>query len=67
MQRVISKEDFNAMEVIGQFNLGFIITRLDQVLCRAELCCDVCACESFVFTLPSLCVAGRVYHRPTRK
>lgn len=27
LSRVISKEDFSAMEVLGQFNLGFIIVR----------------------------------------
>lgn len=27
LSRVVSKEDFDAMEVIGQFNLGFIIAR----------------------------------------
>ncbi|KAG9003131.1 hypothetical protein FRB93_011210 [Tulasnella sp. JGI-2019a] len=28
LSRVISKEDFNAMEIIGQFNKGFIVARL---------------------------------------
>lgn len=30
LSRVISKDDFNAMEVIGQFNKGFIIARLQR-------------------------------------
>ncbi|KAF0689025.1 Aste57867_19480 [Aphanomyces stellatus] len=32
LQRVLSKADFSRMEVIGQFNLGFIIARLDSDL-----------------------------------
>ncbi|KAI0067480.1 DNA mismatch repair protein MutL [Artomyces pyxidatus] len=30
LTRVLHKDDFHAMEVIGQFNLGFIITRLQK-------------------------------------
>ncbi|RHY34056.1 hypothetical protein DYB32_001181 [Aphanomyces invadans] len=32
LQRVLSKADFRRMEVVGQFNLGFIIARLDRDL-----------------------------------
>ena len=32
LRRVITKSDFAAMEVIGQFNLGFIIARLHRDL-----------------------------------
>jgi DNA mismatch repair protein PMS2 len=32
LKRVFKKEQFNAMEVIGQFNLGFIIAKLDDDL-----------------------------------
>lgn len=32
MRRVIEKEDFRQMQVIGQFNLGFIITKLNDDL-----------------------------------
>lgn len=32
LQKQISKEDFEKMEIIGQFNLGFIITRLNNDL-----------------------------------
>jgi DNA mismatch repair protein PMS2 len=32
MKRVIRKEDFGQMEILGQFNLGFIIARLGQDL-----------------------------------
>ncbi|PIA56153.1 hypothetical protein AQUCO_00700479v1 [Aquilegia coerulea] len=32
LERFFNKEDFGRMEVIGQFNLGFIIGRLDQDL-----------------------------------
>jgi len=32
LDRVISKEDFGNMEIIGQFNLGFIITRRNHDL-----------------------------------
>ncbi|CAG8491776.1 9915_t:CDS:10 [Paraglomus occultum] len=31
LNRVISKEDFIRMKVVGQFNLGFIIVKLDSV------------------------------------
>ncbi|CAG8648121.1 4318_t:CDS:10 [Paraglomus brasilianum] len=31
LSRVISKEDFIRMKVVGQFNLGFIIVKLDSV------------------------------------
>ncbi|KAG7398789.1 ATP-binding mismatch repair protein [Phytophthora boehmeriae] len=32
LQRVLKKEDFKRMEVLGQFNLGFIIGKLDNDL-----------------------------------
>lgn len=32
MKRVVQKEDFNAMQILGQFNLGFIITKIDNHL-----------------------------------
>lgn len=32
LQRVFSKSDFVRMEVLGQFNLGFILARLGQDL-----------------------------------
>lgn len=32
LQRVLKKEDFHQMEVLGQFNLGFIIGKLDSDL-----------------------------------
>ncbi|PHU21995.1 DNA mismatch repair protein PMS1 [Capsicum chinense] len=32
LEKLFKKEDFTRMKVIGQFNLGFIITRLDQDL-----------------------------------
>ncbi|CAK4651596.1 unnamed protein product [Aphanomyces euteiches] len=32
LQRVLSKDDFRRMEVVGQFNMGFIIARLDSDL-----------------------------------
>lgn len=32
LQKQISKEDFGKMEIIGQFNRGFIITRLNNDL-----------------------------------
>jgi DNA mismatch repair protein PMS2 len=32
MRRVVSKDDFKNMIVLGQFNLGFIITRIGDDL-----------------------------------
>jgi DNA mismatch repair ATPase MutL len=32
MQRVVTKQDFAAMEIVGQFNLGFILTKRNQDL-----------------------------------
>ncbi|BGP25673.1 ATP-binding mismatch repair protein [Rhodotorula toruloides] len=38
LSRVVSKQDFEAMEVIGQFNLGFIIARRNVVADAVEEC-----------------------------
>ena len=41
LSRVISKEDFLAMQVLGQFNLGFIIARLeDDLFILDQHACD---------------------------
>ena len=47
MYQVIDKADFQRMEVLGQFNMGFIIARLgddlyilDQHACDEKVLCD---------------------------
>lgn len=56
LARVISKEDFSRMEILGQFNLGFIISRRclrdDPKLCpNSEELSDLCTALDDLFII----------------